>query len=299
MSPRPLFLYSNPVDFGQPPDSGPGTDDGGVVDPYIRRFLEIGGPEVRRYQRYNALLASITKVAVAGELPTVLFCVGVSEKQLRERLKRLLTAGVSKLLVYIADNADNEPGRRAVFEAGALCCWDAAVFPERNQLIVICSTDRLPYKTWKVGQKPLPHGGAVFVACSFDEERRPLFEYWVRTGLALSGLVAVYADANADAQGALGVHHQTVERLKECHLLIAILDEPYNINAVNEIGYADASGKPAILCKKRGGSELPVNIGGRVFLEFGKPEELGYCLHHGLRNAVERPEERGNAAGSR
>ena len=74
MSPRPLFLYSNPVDFGQPPDSGPGTDDGGVVDPYIRRFLEIGGPEVRRYQRYNALLASITKVAVAGELPTVLFC---------------------------------------------------------------------------------------------------------------------------------------------------------------------------------------------------------------------------------
>ena len=46
---RSLFLYSNPLDFGQPEYSGFGAGESWSDDEHISRYLEIGGNDVRRY----------------------------------------------------------------------------------------------------------------------------------------------------------------------------------------------------------------------------------------------------------
>lgn len=293
---RPLFLYWNPVDFGQPGDSGP--NDAPVADQYISRYLGIAGSEVKQYRRYKPLLDSVRDASMNGGLPTVLFCVGVSERQLRERLKGLLDAGACKLLVYVAENADSEPSRRAILEVGSLCCWDSRVFPAAGDLTSICTTDKSPYTTWVVNDRKLPPQGAVFVACSYDPDRRSRFEAWVRIGIELTGLKARFADGRADARGAASVNRQTIEQIKKSHLIVAIMDEPYNCNAVYEIGIADAFQIPAIIYQQQGSSDLPVDIRERVHDRFTSPEDLGYRLHHGLRDAVERSHEKTYSVGS-
>jgi len=287
---RSLFLYSNPLDFGQPEYSGFGAGEQWSDDEYIRRYLEIGGNDVKRYRQYGALRAGVANSLRGGDTPIVLFCIGASEKDLRSRLQNLVETGTSRLLVYLAENADTARTRREAFEAGAHCCWNSAAFPERHQLELLCATDRLPYILWDVHQTKLPPRGQVFVACSYD--RRLNFEYWVRKGLELCGLEARFADDHATARGARGVNHQTIEQIKQSHLVIAIMDEPYNCNAVYEIGIADAFEIPAIVYQQQKqeqkASDLPVDIRERVHDRFASPEDLGYRLHHGLRDAVQK-----------
>jgi hypothetical protein len=284
---RPLFLYCNPVDFGQPGDSGFGPNAPQVADQRISRYLEMG--EVKRYKRYAPLLDRVREAAQNRDLPTVLFCVGAPEKQLRERLRRLLDAGAAKLLVYLANNADNDSVRHAVFEAGSLCCWDFEAFPEKPLLNLICATDFLPYRIWEIRQHPIPRHSPVFVACSYEPERRLRFEYWIRTALSLAGLRAHFADGYGNAQGAQGVGAQTFDQIGQCHFAIAILDHPYNPNVMLEIG-AMNNQVPLIIYRQRHpeAPALPVDIRDRVHDCFTNPEDLGYCLHHGLRDAVQK-----------
>jgi len=70
--------------------------------------------------------------------------------------------------------------------------------------------------------------------------------------------------------------------------MIAIMDEPYNCNAVYEIGIADAFEIPTIVYQEQKAYRLPIDIRERVHDRFASPEDLGYRLHHGLRDAVQK-----------
>jgi len=285
---RPLFLYLNPVDFGQPADTRHGVAGLPIANEHISRYLDIAGAGVRQPKRFGKLEEDIQIASQNGHLPTVLFCVGVAERKLADRLSRLVKAGTSKLLVYIASSAATEATRQDVFESGALCCWDSTLFPERDRLTTICKTDHFPYKVWGGLGTKLPAKSEVFVACNYAHDHRPRYEYWVRKGLELSGLRARFADDRATPHGGTGVNHQTVDQIQKADLVVAIMDQPYNCNAVYEVGIADAFHKPSIVYQEQGAPQLPIDIRERVHDYFNSPEDLGYRLHHGLRETVER-----------